>query len=158
MRRLTILLVAVGALLLVPVAQAAANGIVTVSIAGNGSGEVSSVGGSEGFWEGSPPIECSTPAPGTGTCETELVEEPVEPGAELINLKRTTKPGTKFSGWIVEEGFAISGCNPAGGPTANTCVLGVETGGGNAAVTAVFECTPEGEAEELCGGPRPAPW
>ncbi|HEX5376300.1 MAG TPA: hypothetical protein VFW48_09075, partial [Solirubrobacterales bacterium] len=45
MRRLTILLAAVGALMLVPAAQAFANGTVTVDIAGNGSGEVSSVGG-----------------------------------------------------------------------------------------------------------------
>jgi hypothetical protein len=81
---LTILLAAVGAMLLVPAANAFANGTVTVNIKGSASGKISSVGGFEGSGsgEGSPPIECSGP-PSSGTCSTELVKEEIEPGVEL---------------------------------------------------------------------------
>ena len=74
--RLFLLLATAAAFLVVPAAQAMANGTMFVDIEGTGSGEVSSVGGIEGFWEGTPPIECKyvSPGPPTGVCETEMLE------------------------------------------------------------------------------------
>ena len=139
MRRLTILLAAVGALLLVPAAQAFANGTIKVNIEGSGSGEVSSVGGylKSGFWEGSPPLECHGP-PATGTCETELVEEEEEPGLEAIALSEYFgDSGSELVALIVEEGNDNEGkCEAL---VSSGCILYQETGGGNVEVTAYFE-------------------
>jgi len=97
------LLAILATFVLLPVAQAAANGTVTVNISGTGQGEVSSVGGHLGFYEGSPPIECTGP-PASGTCQTELVEEPAfEPGVEGIGLHEEAAAGSEFVGWTVEE-------------------------------------------------------
>src|SRR5262245_39953616 len=94
---MTILLAALAALMLVPAAQAFAEGGLTVHVAGTGSGEVSSVEGVSGFkgeeleffkafgnaYEGAPPIECSGP-PAEGICEAEMVEdEELQPGSFL---------------------------------------------------------------------------
>ncbi len=146
--RLTILLATVAAFLLVPVAQAAANGTLTVSAEGTGKGEASSVGGlfDEGYSEGSPPIECSyaSPGPATGNCATGLVED-IEPGLEAIWLAAIPAPGSEVAGIVVEEGFKAAECKgacfydpdlPADG--VGIWII-VETGEGNAAVTAIFE-------------------
>jgi hypothetical protein len=147
--RLTILLATVAAFLLVPVAQAAANGILTVEVAGTGSGEVSSVNGfaNSGQYEGSPPIECSGP-PSKGTCETELVEEEEEPGMQAIGLHAVAAPGSEFVGWVVEEGFPIF-CNAKVPPQKERCLPATE--GENAFVVAFFECEIEGGCEEKTG-------
>ena len=147
MRRLTILLAAMGALLLLPAAQAFANGTLTVSIAGTGSGEVSSAGGyyELGFWEGSPAIECTGP-PATGVCENELEEYEEEPGVEAVALHAITAAGSEFAGWEVTEGTDYGElCENFNDPSA--CIPSVESGAGNAAVTVYFECETEGGCE-----------
>jgi List-Bact-rpt repeat protein/PASTA domain-containing protein len=131
------------AFLLVPAAQAAANGTLTVHLEGSGSGEVSSVGGyaGGGIWEGDPPIECSGP-PEDGTCETELVEEPSEPGLEAISLHWSADPGSEVAAVVVNEGTDYEGvCEGLSSP----CLIYQETGAGNADVTVYFEpaSTPE---------------
>jgi len=145
-RRLTILLAALGALLLLPAASAFANGIVTVSIEGSGGGEVSSVGGIEeveGFegygnlFEGSPPIECkyTPPGPATGECATELVEEEVAPGLGLLALHAVPAPGFGVK-WIVGgKGAPFAGCGTSLG-----CAVGGEgfSTEGEVEVTAIF--------------------
>jgi len=147
----SVLVATVAALLLVPAAQAFANGTMTVSIEGSGSGEISSVGGfgGSGFYEGGPPpIECSyeTPGPTTGTCVAELAEE--EEGLQGIYLHSTAAPGSEFSGYIVEEGESFGFCEL--GPEApegfGFCFAAV-IGEGNASVTAFFTCAEECEEE-----------
>jgi Divergent InlB B-repeat domain len=165
-RRLTILLAALGALLLLPAAQALASGNAYVNIVGKGSGGVSSVGGvaafesEEEFWneyfdefgniyEGSPPIECTYP-PQAGTCETPLVED-VE-GIQSIALRAIPAPGSEFRGWTVEEGSEPQiGCEEGGNATAegeNPKYCLENGGGGNVKVTVAF-CL-EGQSLEAC--------
>ena len=155
--RLTVLLATVAAFLLVPAAQAAANGTMTVNLLGEGSGEISSVGGFEGsgLYEGTPPIQCSGP-PQTGTCETELVEEEEEPGIESIFLKAAPDPGSEVALWIVEGGFIVgTRCQPQKGVPAEhsfkweQCFPAVETGEGDIEVTVIFESEEEEEAPEF---------
>jgi len=153
---MTILLATVGALLLVPAGQAFANGTMTIDIQGieGGSGSVSSVGGytGEGLWEGSPPIECSGP-PASGTCSTELVEEEEEPGFEAIAFEGiVADPGSKLVAIEIEEGFDIAGtCGNF--EESGACLIGQETGGGNAKATVYFECETEGGCEPEVKGP-----
>jgi Divergent InlB B-repeat domain len=145
--RLTVLAATVAAFLLVPAAQALANGTLKVNLAGSGHGEVSSVGGFLGSgpeaWEGSPPIKCSGP-PATGTCQTALFEWSEEPGFEEIALHVVPTPGSEFTGWTIEEGeaFAACGSNPGNQEEFDNCLIGVETGEGNAKVTATFTKEP----------------
>ncbi len=161
MRRLTILLATVGALLLVPAAQAFANGTVTVNVAGEGSGEVSSAGGyrfqesdgteiPSGLYEGGPPpIECAykSPGPATGTCETTLT---TEEGYESIYVSAIPKPGSKLAGWEIEApGAELNFCNAESEVfpgSRSECV--VFSSSGNVEVTAYFEC----EVPGTCGG------
>jgi Divergent InlB B-repeat domain len=139
--RLTVLAATVAAFLLVPAAQALANGTLKVNLAGTGHGEVSSVGGFLGLelWEGSPPIKCSGP-PATGACQTALVEESEEPGFEKIALHEIPAAGSEFTGWTIEEGEAFGACgsNPGNPEEFENCLIGVETGEGNAKLTATF--------------------
>jgi hypothetical protein len=69
-RRLTILLAAVGALMLIPAAQAFANEPLTVNISGTGAGKVI-VPPEICCYRGSPEIKCEykSPGPATGTCK-----------------------------------------------------------------------------------------
>jgi Divergent InlB B-repeat domain len=135
--RLTVLAATVAAFLLVPAAQALANGTMKVNLAGTGHGEVSSVGGVFGsIWEGSPPIKCSGP-PATGTCQTALVESNEEPGFEEIALHAVPALGSAFTGWAIEEGEGFALCG-----TSKDCLAGVETGEGNAKLTATFTKEP----------------
>ena len=152
MKRTTILLAALAALMLVPAAQAFANGTATVIIAGEGSGEASSVGGfsGTGFYEGSPaPIECHSPEPGEGTCAAEMEEVSfAEPGVEAVGLHQVAESGSEFVEWYVAEGTAyFSTCQPGG----YECLLGVPTGTGNAEVIAVFEPCSEASKEPGSG-------
>ena len=146
MRRITILLATAAALLLVPAAQALANGTLTVNIEGTGSGEVSSTSGFEGFYKGNPPIECTyeSPGPAEGTCEDELSNE--GEGIEGVFLNATPAPGSEFAGWVVEEGEDFAGLCAAG---ELSCFPYVPEGAGNVAVTATFTCV------EGCGPSGP---
>jgi hypothetical protein len=151
-RRLTILIAAVGALLLVPAASAFAAGETFVEVVGTGNGEVSSVGGifGSGEYEGAPPIECSyaSPGPATGTCEDAMTE--YEPGLWAIGLHEVAAPGSEFGGWIVEEGGFFFGCEEEA-----ECPILTEVGGSSgedAVVTAIFICEEEIEEGEECGG------
>jgi hypothetical protein len=67
---------------------------VHVTIEGTGSGKVSSAEGyfGGGEWSGSPPIECTTPVPGEGTCETELESTPKNPEAKRSRSKPRRNP------------------------------------------------------------------
>ena len=112
MRRITILLAAMAALMLVPAAQAFANHTLTVNVEGTGAGEVSSVGGWEengGIFEGTTPIECSYEFPFApeGNCEEEMEE--LEPGFEGIYLHPIPAEGSEFAGWTVEAGSPTYG-------------------------------------------------
>ncbi len=141
--RLTILLATVAAFLLVPAAQAFAEGTLTVQIEGAGSGEVTSTGGfnGTGIGEGTPPIECSyaSPGPATGTCEDEL-EFAEAFGLEAVALHETPAAGSLFKEWRIEEGLQIAFCGPgsSSGAESENCLVG-EVEGGPAKVTAVFQ-------------------
>ncbi len=105
MRRLTILLAALGALLLVPAAQAlAAHGHAIIEIEGTGKGQL--VPGA--FLPGNPPVNCSyaSPGPATGTCEPELS---AEFGVEGILVKEIPAAGSEFAGWSFEGGDGGNG-------------------------------------------------
>ncbi len=138
MRRLTILLAALAALMLVPAASAFANGTLFVNVVGSGSGEISSAGGTFGLYEGTPAIECSyeSPGPTTGTCENEL--EAFEEEFEATALHAVLSPGSELIRYEVEEGNdAFKTCgenNPTYG-----CVVGFPYGtNGEAFVTAII--------------------
>jgi Divergent InlB B-repeat domain len=101
-RRLTILLATVAALMLVPAAQAFANGTMTVNVEGNGGGEV--IGYNE--YPGEPPITCgyTSPGPATGVCKTEKTGIS---GYEGVELEAIPAPGSVFVGWTkLNESFA----------------------------------------------------
>jgi len=147
-RRLTILLAAVGALLLIPVAQAFANGpgVVTVIVEGGGAGEVSSAAGLgfiapeyEGLYSGSPPIQCNLPSQEGDVCETQVPEEAFEPGLGYIGLTASPAPGSEFVEWEFLEGdklFAEGYCG-----TSPNCVATTDgfTPANNITVVAYFE-------------------
>jgi hypothetical protein len=144
------LLATVGALLLIPAAQAFATTNFIVHIAGSGSGEVSSAGGifGSGIAEGTPAIECSyaSPGPATGTCANEMfVNEEAE--EEGVFVHAVPGPGSEFVGWVIESGELLAGsppfCTPeefAGGRYCGVGFKGENYGKGNIAeVTAIFD-------------------
>jgi Divergent InlB B-repeat domain len=159
--------------LLVPAAQALANGTLTVNVEGTGSGEVSSVGGfsGSGFFEGTPPIECGYAAPGptTGVCQSEM-EFVAETGFEGISLRATAAPGSALKEWKVEEGQTLlGGCDATlAEEFAPICTVN-EIEGNDTKVTAVFGPEPTltinqsgfGTGEVLCevdeGSPAACP-
>jgi len=175
-RRLTILLAALGALLLVPAAQALATGTVTVKIIGDGSGEVSSAEGLHAYVQeennvekeevfiGTPAIECSGP-PAAGTCTNEMEEEEAQIGAEepsAVALIAIPNAGSQVVNWTVEGTNAFThyyfGCFSRAfveeaeqeSVRASWCLvpeLAAEPNP-NVVVTAIF-CL-EGETEEEC--------
>ncbi len=138
MKRLTILLATIGALMLVPAAQAFGAGEGIVAIEGTGAGEVSSVGGFceplepecgafAGESEGFPPIEChySSPGPATGTCSNEVEEFE---GTGYLAVHAVADPGSEFTGYTIEEGAGFSeGCNDPEGVNENNCYLYIES-------------------------------
>jgi len=165
-RRIAILLAALAALMLVPAAGAFAANNFSVTIAGEGGGEVSSVGGlieegePTGFLEGSPAIECSyeSPGPATGTCENEQAE--IEPGIEGIALHAVPDPGSELVLWLNEGGVKLAGTVCRSTEEANLpqhpeqwehCLLGQESGAGNIELTVVFEPCAEGSEAWTCG-------
>ena len=145
--RLTILLATVAAFLLVPAAQAFANGTVFVGIEGAGSGEVSSVEGLgkfnpffKGQYEGTPPIECSyeSPGPVTGVCESEMGTGFSEV-VEGVFLTALPAPGSEFAGWTIEEGEGSAFCGAS-----KFCLASVPKGSEGTAV-AIATFIKEGE-------------
>ena len=74
-----------------------------------------------------------------GVCETALVEEESSPGFAALGLFALPAPGSEISGWIVEEGVPLFGCEPG----EEACFVAVfEEEGENAKVTANFSDEP----------------
>jgi len=157
-RRITILLATVTALLLVPAAQAFAAGFTTVEIVGSGKGKVSSVNGlGEVIWggaqQGNPAIECkyASPGPATGTCKNETAEDFYEGDW----LRALPAPGSEFAGWTIIEGHRAAlvpeentNCRPTPG-NAKTTGFEDEHGEGHAGETEVEQ----GLGPEAFNGP-----
>jgi len=137
-RRLTILLAALAALVLVPAASALANANFTVHVEGNGSGKVLGVAGE---FQGIPRVECTyaSPGPATGACKTELGGEP---GFEGIEIEAFAAPGSEFVGYAKRNAafLASSGAycsNPLEPIHFNRCG-GFQEEGGDWEITAGF--------------------
>jgi hypothetical protein len=144
------LLATVGALLLVPAAQAFAAGHMTVTIIGTGKGKVVHFE-EESPFQGNPPIECSyeSPGPATGICEAELgVFEEGEEVYEGLFVKEVAAAGSEFAGWELEGEAGFGSCS---GQQCN--ILGEGGTISSVHITGYFNCTEAGEEEELCGGP-----
>ncbi len=147
MKRITILLAALAALMLVPAAQAFANPTGTVNIEGTGSGEVNNLSGRTGI----PPMECSyeSPGPATGVCENELRFSEEEGAHYEEVLEAHAAPGSEFVEWIVEENDAegTSYCELNGGKgfvlpgSEGSCRLHATEESASTKVTAVFNAT-----------------
>jgi hypothetical protein len=168
-RRLTILLAALGALLLIPAAQALAAPTIEVSIEGTGNGEVSSVGGAflSGEGEGTPSIECAyeTPGPATGVCENtmelfgsayeEMLHAVAAPGSEYIGMEVKGLVGADTQNYCEsweEVGSYEEWVEFNGGPGCFiTVVKAHETA--HIEVTATFECEVPGTCETPKGPP-----
>ncbi len=144
--RLTLLLATVSAFLLVPAAQAMANGFLSVNIEGTGSGELSSVGGFEGGGEaeGSPPLECAYNGTSTsGECEPELTEWLGE--FEAVAMHPVAALGSEFAGFTFNTGGGFgwphgdSSCHNYLPNGDTECIASQALGEGtNIEVTAVF--------------------
>ena len=152
MRRTTILLAALAALMLVPAAQAfGALPTMKVNVTGTGNGEVTS--GAEGeepgeiVFDGTPPLACAyaSPGPATGVCENTIDDE-LEPGEGepyAIWLNTIPSEGSIFAGWTTEGGIKLGGCK-----TGPFCFMGAFENE-ELEVTANFECEAgPGECEE----------
>jgi Divergent InlB B-repeat domain len=104
---MAVLALAVAALFLIPVAQAAASGL-KVNLAGTGKGTVKN---NPLFTPTTPEVECSGP-PKTGVCES-----PIGNGGEDNALGAIPAPGSEFTGWTIEVGHVFepeegeSGCD-----------------------------------------------
>ena len=116
MKRLTILLAAMAALMLVPAAQAFAEINTKINIVGSGSGEVISTGSGEfNEFEANPPLSCSYNGASTsGVCETESLETEEESGYYSIALQALPAMGSElgtsgFGGWTVNKGEKVFG-------------------------------------------------
>ena len=121
MRRTTILLTALAALMLVPAAQAFGASTLSVFPEGEGSGEVTGVGGkigSGGQYEGEPPIECSWDGEAeeeSGFCgPSEAAPIEVAPGTfyEGVAVHEIPAEGSEFAGWEKSGPF---NCTTEGG-------------------------------------------
>jgi hypothetical protein len=121
----------VAALLLVPTAQAFANGHVTILIEGTGGGEVFSP--AEDPFPGNPPVECTyaSPGPVTGVCETELSGEEE---FQALSVEAAPAAGSELTTWVV-EGAAFTGnyCATETGPPS----CGVAAFGGEPEITEI---------------------
>jgi len=105
-RRIAILLVALGALLLVPASQAFASAKTVVNVTGSGKGEVVSenkmAGGTAGT--GSPPIACAyNGVSASGICEN-TPDNPFVPTYYVTWLTAKSAAGSEFGGWKVDVG------------------------------------------------------
>ncbi|HEX7245675.1 MAG TPA: hypothetical protein VF245_08940 [Solirubrobacterales bacterium] len=144
MRRLTILLAALAALMLVPAASALASSF-NLNAIGTGSGEVTSI--EEFPYEpGEPPIECSYNGTSTsGVCENE--PEELENGEPGIALLATAAPGSEFATWTIQKGNGGSESSPLCPYQGEEeyCLLTGFKAGEDLEATAIF--CPEGEPD-----------
>jgi hypothetical protein len=107
-RRITILIGALAALMLVPAASAFASPSMKVNVTGPGSGEVTSGFVLEGTSNepiavGTPPMACSyNGASQGGTCLN--TPEESNPGKYTEWLVANPAPGSEFGGWVVQRG------------------------------------------------------
>jgi uncharacterized repeat protein (TIGR02543 family) len=139
-RRIAILLAAVGALLLIPAAQAFAVPHLKVNITGSGQGEVISVEEELGpIGPGTPPIACSyNGTSASGVCEN-TPEEPEVPGFAQELLVAQPAAGSELSGWTVQKGYKEL-CPRESNPL-ECLILNVEEGEVEFEVTATFTKT-----------------
>ena len=114
--RLHLLAALIAAFLLVPAASAIADVTAEISFAGEGAGWVKGEAGAEG---GEPHVEChwngteiDVGIPAAGECKTTAKNVGVGEGG--IFVYQEADSGSAFVEWTVEEGFDVSGCNPAG--------------------------------------------
>jgi Divergent InlB B-repeat domain len=147
-RRLSILLAVLGALLLVPAANAFAATNTKVNITGPGSGEVISIGsGFFGEEEANPPLACKYNGTSTsGVCQTEAKETEEESGYYYIELEAKPAPGWVFGTFTIQKGEGYKKgqsqqCpyrfNP-GEPPQPFCYIASENEGEEIEVTATF--------------------
>jgi Divergent InlB B-repeat domain len=139
-RRLTILLASMAALMLVPVAAAnAATG--TVKIEGTGSGELVPVPGEEAT-AGTPPINCkyTSPGPTTGTCTTTT---PVDEGVHALKVKAIPAAGSELVEWKVVKGTKISKTCEATNPETKKDICGAFSFGTAIEIKAIFTAVPK---------------
>jgi hypothetical protein len=112
--RLIVLLATAAACLLVPAAQAFANGTATVEIEGSGTGEVVATNESDNVpydqFKTTPQIACSyaSPGPATGTCAGVMPKVESLGEVEGVVLKATPGPGSEFVEWTIVEGVSIN--------------------------------------------------
>ena len=163
MKRLTILLAAMAALMLVPAAQAFAAGTVTVIPLGEGSGEVDSTTGNQGqgYWFGNPVVECAYDGESeeaSGNCESELTVSAGK-GGEGLGLRQAASKGSEFTEWSVEINAGspvVAYCNKEEYKYPYCSIFSVTVGGfsgGEATVYALFEPCEEGSEAESCEEP-----
>jgi hypothetical protein len=141
-RRITILLATVAALLLVPVAAASAAVDTHIITEGSGSGTVVSAEPQLG----NPPIKCrwngkevvEFESGKASVCDTEATELEEE-GFSGINAVAKAAPGSKFVGWKVDSGTVITPiqCKQIPKEPGSNCV--VQTFGEEIKIKAVFE-------------------
>ena len=145
MRRLTILIAALGALLLIPAAQAFAANNAFVEIEGTGSGELVPIPAQESI-AGNPKINCkyTSPGPATGTCATEAYEE--EP-FHFLGVKAIPAPGSELVEWKVVKGTKVTNRCEATNPGTEEDLCSVYSFGTELKIKAVFEGEPEAEPE-----------
>ena len=141
MRRLTILLAAVGALLVVPAAHAA-TGVepLKVKLTGTGSGKAF-ISPEISAYKGDPTkqINCTyaSPGPQSGTCETLMSDEGA--GWEQVYVAAEAGPESKFVGWTVKN-TEFEACSPTGAfPACAPFVEPPGTGSGEAEIIVTFE-------------------
>ena len=110
MRRITILIGAMAALMLVPAASAfAEEPNVKVVLGGTGYGEIVSQP-IENFGT-EPPIECSNiPGEESSACEGTPEGEEAEEGYFTPHLEQHAAPGSEFAGWTIVKGESSPSC------------------------------------------------
>jgi hypothetical protein len=142
------MLAAVAALLLVlPAASAFAAEELHVTIAGHGSGEVTS--GNEGEFEGNPAIACSYDGKNqSGICDNKFAYKGGAeefPGAGVTLLDAKASPGSKFIEWTREGGQEFQGC----GTEPKACMFFVELGNEEEVKMKALFCL-VGESQAAC--------
>ena len=123
MKRITIILGALAALMLVPAASAfAETAHVKLNIVGSGSGEVKSEANSSLWGPGTPPIACSyNGSVQSGVCANTPSVNQEEAGYYGSRLKAFPAAGSEIASWTVNKGEDWGECPGLSGPT--TCIV-----------------------------------
>ncbi len=150
MRRLTILLATVGALMLIPAAHAFAAANMKVNVTGPGSGKVVSKDvPSLGGGEGTPPIACTYNGVSTsGVCENTPDEPTEESGFFVSGLEAQPAPGSEFGGWKVQMGPFFGEFGEFGTGSCPASSLTAENPGPNPSAECRFQTIEPGENED----------